>query len=675
MWKVLSRILVLLSLLALSIGYSAAKSSLTPPEWRIEQANDVPYLVWNEMPYFGRFQTNHPQMYLNGIWEFVTDPEAKSDSPPDKGWEPISVPGVWNYLRPEMLHYIGVGWYRLKFTPDKNLNGDLIRLLFGGVNMRCRVWLNVNLLGEHEGGYTAFSFDVTKAIKHDAENLLLVRVDNSMTYTSLPPLNYEGSRMGWWEYGGIHRSVYLEAHPQVTIFKIAFREESICPSSNVLRTDVLVWDRRTQPSLQNIEVEAGAVDTLTGATTKVLYNARESFNGSSKNIWGLSFRCMEIESAKLWSPEDPNGRYKLTITLKSGDTVLDSASADFGFRHFEANPKGLFLNKIHYYIRGINRHEDDPVTGLVETPEVLARDIDLLKSLHINHMRTAHYPNDPAFYDLTDINGIGITEEIPLYQAGIGALIWIRDRVQRGLKIGPMRFSKVKPSQFRNKELVDNAILSLVETIERDRNHPSILAWSIGNENWTYTSGACSTYSTLKDIAKKFDPDRPVTFAIMSFEGFGPLRERCAGIADFISANEYYGWYVGEVAGVEGMLRKLHEWFPDKPIVVSEFGAGAVMDPSKVRKKNMYGEKTYDPKYQSYVIAEQWKIIRRLPFVWGGMPWVFADFRNGWYKEIHPIPYFNLKGVLTYDRKPKPAYYVLRDIYIDIEHNPPEWAK
>jgi len=628
--------------------------------------------MWNKMPYFGRFQTDHPKMSLDGIWEFVADPRPQSDGPPADGWEPISVPGVWNYLRPEMLHYIGAGWYRLTFVPDKDIKGDLIRLVFGGVNMRCRVWLNGNYLGEHEGGYTEFSFNVTDKLK-SGDNTLLLRVDNSMTWTSLPPLNYEGSRMGWWEYGGIHRSVYLEAHPENTIFKLAVRTLPAEKGSWKLEADVLVWNRKFERLPENTRFEAVVFDKIAGKIVSSL-NPTSILPDRPDKIWRIML-VGEMDSPKLWSPDDPYGRYKLSVVLKNGDTIIDSAGTDFGFRHFEANSKGLFLNGKPYYIRGINRHEDDPVTGSVETPDVLARDIALLKSLHINHMRTAHYPNDPAFYDLTDINGIGVTEEIPLYQAGIGFFKWFGDKYQKKQHVGKMKFFKVRPSQFRDKKLVQNAVLTLIETIERDRNHPSILAWSIGNENWTFTREACSTYRTLRDTAKQFDPDRPITFAILAYEGTGPIREKCAGIADFISANEYYGWYVGEVEGVENMLRKLHDQFPDKPIIVSEFGAGSVMDPAKIRKENMYGERKYDPQYQSYILTEQWKIIRRLPFVWGGMPWVFADFRNAWYKETSPVPYFNLKGVLTYDRQPKPAYYTLRDIYIDIERNPPDWAK
>lgn len=663
------------SIIVFSLIFSTALAaqesvySLRGPNWSVGEAGGVSYLMYNDMPYFGRFESDHPKISLDGEWEFAADPKA-GEAAPSSGWETVRVPHVWNYIRPDMLHYIGVGWYRKKFTVDENFKGDIVRLAFGGVNMRCRVWLNGKPLGGHEGGYTSFSLNATEALA-PGENVLLVRVDNSMTWTSLPPLNYEGSRMGWWEYGGINRSVYLEAHPSPALFKIAVKT---LPAENekwVVTVDALEWYPGLWRYNDKIEFEAEIFDISDGSRLTKLTSSSIDFDNNN-NVWAAKLKG-EIDSPKLWSPSDPSKKYVVKVNLKQLGKVVDSARVEFGFRHFEANAKGLFLNGKPYYIRGLNRHEDDPVTGSVETPEVLDRDMKLLKELHVNHIRTGHYPNDAMVYDYADKYGIGITEEIPLYQAGMGWGIWFRDRVQRKYKIGPMHFLKVNPTQFTDKTLVDNAVLTLIEMIERDRNHPSILAWSIGNENWTFSSGACSTYETLYNVSKTFDIDRPVTFALL--QSMGPLKEKCANIADFISANEYFGWYTGKTEDVEAYLQKMHKAFPNKPIVVSEFGAGCVLDKSKQWPGRRYGEGTYTPEEQNAVISKQWEIIRRQPFIWGGMPWVFADFRNGWYKEIHPIPYFNLKGILTHDRQPKPAFFVLKDIYTDLENNPPQWAK
>ena len=664
---------VLVALLVVIATLPVESTSVKKELWTISHAGQVPYLSYCDLPYFGRFDTSHPIMPLDGVWRFAVDDCGDSQRPPKEGWEPIHVPGVWNYLRPEMLDYIGVGWYRLDFTPDKKMRGDLVRIVFGGVAMRCSVWLNDKPLGDHEGGYTAFSFDVTGAMKPCEKNTLLVRVDNRMTFTSLPPLNYENSRMGWWEYGGIHRTVYLEAHPENTIFKIAANTFPISEDVWRISADTLVFSRDSDVDRDGFHFEAEVLDVVTG---KMAIKLKPSIPLRSKEpaVWGATMEG-KLENPTLWSPRDPTGLYRLNVRIMKTGVVVDSASTVFAFRRLVADEKGLFLNGEPYYIRGINRHEDDPVAGLAETHDVIERDIDLIKGLNCNHMRTGHYPNDPLFLDRTDIRGIGITEEIPLYQAGVGFVIWLRDRVMRKQKIGKMHMSKVVPSQFENPELVGNAVLSLVEMIERDRNHPSVLAWSVGNENWTFSKESRYAYKILKKTAKHFDPDRPVTFALLQFGGFGPIREKCADLADFISLNEYFGWYVGEIEDARGFIEKLHRKYPNKPIVISEFGAGAVMDPSKVRTKREGGQGTFDPQYQAELIAAQWKIFLEMPCVWGAMPWILADFRNGWFKEEHPLPYFNTKGVLTHDRKPKPAYFTLRDIYADIEKNPPEWAR
>ncbi len=653
-------------------GVSPASNLPSGQNWSLESAGKVPYMMYGEMPYFGRFETDNPRLSLDGVWMFAKGDEGES-KPPEEGWEPINVPGVWNYLHPDMLHYIGIGWYRLRFHVDKGFRAKRYRFHFGGVNMRCRVWLNGQLLGSHEGGYTAFSLDATEALERGDDNTLLVRVDNSMTFTSVPPLNYEDSRMGWFEYGGIHRSVYLEAHPAVTVFKAAVRTLPLEKGNWKLSVDTLVWDNSDELKPGEVSFEAEVISKRSGHKVLKLESS-EPFTGQSKGIWGVKLGG-KLQSPSLWSPENPYNRYTLKISLheRGSGSIMETIQTDFGFKHFEATPDGLFLNGKPYYIRGLNRHEDDPVTGLTETPDVLVRDIRLLESMNINHMRPGHYPNDPELLDLTDIHGIGITEEIPLYQAGMGFLIWFRDRIQRSQDIGRMHFFKVKPSQFTEPELVGNAVLSLVEMIESDRNHPSVLAWSIGNENWTFTKDSCSTYETLRNVAKEFDPDRPVTFALL--QTMWPLKEKCAHIADFISVNEYFGWYVGKVEDVRDYLKRVHERYPDKPIVISEFGAGSVMNEDRIRDGRQDGMGTFDPEEQARIIARQWEIFRELPFVWGGMPWVFADFRNAWFKEEHPIPYFNLKGVLTYYRIPKPAYYVLKNIYKDLENNPPPWAK
>lgn len=643
-------------------------------DWGIEHAGKIPYLVQNGIPTFGRFTTDDQRINLNGVWQFSIDTGSENPLYENK-WLPAPVPGVWNYLRPDLLNYVGGSWYMKGFTLPQEWRGRTVRLYFGGVNMRCRVWLNGKPLGGHEGGYTPFAFDISDKLDYGDLNRLVVNVDNRMTYESVPPANYDNSRMGWFEYGGIHREVYVEAHPSLTTFKLVAQTAPRQNNKWAVWATALFWDRRANPGPDSVTVEGLLVDdtSLEADPAPIELRPAETFSGPN-GVWGITF-VGEIENPKPWSPETPENGYLFHVNIKyktdGGGYESELAETRFGVRKFEARPDGLFLNGKPYYIRGVNRHEDDPETGLTETDYAMSRDIELLKQLKVNHMRTAHYPNDPRWYDLTDRKGIGVTEEIPLYQAGLGFTVWFRDKAQRHQRPGALRLFKAGPGQFEEPQLIRNATLALIEMIERDINHPSILAWSIGNENWTLSHKSRRTYEALKKIVREFDPDRPVTFSLLAAPGLSERMEKTGDIADFISINEYFGWYFGKVEELKPFLIKMHKRFPNRPIVVSEFGAEAVMDLSKVRPARKDGQGTFHPEDQARLIADQWAYIRSLPFVWGGMPWVFADFRCGWFKEEHPKPFFNTKGVLTYEREPKASYYVLRDIYADLAQHPP----
>jgi len=228
-------------------------------------------------------------------------------------------------------------------------------------------------------------------------------------------------------------------------------------------------------------------------------------------------------------------------------------------------------------------------------------------------------------------------------------------------KAGLLRPWELKAlGQIANPELVENALRTLAEMIERDRNHPSVIIWSIGNENLTlFFKTARKTYQELYQLAKKLDPSRAVTFALLTSPYLSPAFERSADLADIISVNEYYGWYFGKISGAGRFFDRLHKKYPDKPVVVSEFGAGAVLgwrDPK--------AEKKFSEDYQARLLRETWEQILEREWIVGGMPWVFADFRCGWFGDEHPVPGMNLKGIVDYERRKKLSYQSLQEFYL-----------
>jgi beta-glucuronidase len=380
-------------------------------------------------------------------------------------------------------------------------------------------------------------------------------------------------------------------------------------------------------------------------------------------VFLFSGRVFGIEP---WSPDHPENLYNLVVGVRSGDEE-EQQSIKIGFRKVEVKGAQLLLNGKPYYIKGINRHEDDPVTGLSERAETISKDMELLKELGVNHIRPAHHPSDSRFLDACDEAGITITEEIPLYQASLGPYKWfdakfLKDRddlpwADRG-DIGMM-------SQIYDPDVVKNAMRQLLEMIERDRNHPSIIMWSLGNENMSFMARSRTIFEYLYSTARHFDPERPVTFAIITFPVLSPAFEKTADIADLIMVNEYMGWYYGEVHDLAGYLDELHARFPDKPILLSEFGAGA----KSGQHDSQTMPKKFSEEFQAKLLKDTWDVLLEKPYVIGGMPWLYADFRCSQWGKDHPVPMMNLKGVVDHDRNKKLGFEALKEIYEKIEKN------
>jgi len=250
--------------------------------------------------------------------------------------------------------------------------------------------------------------------------------------------------------------------------------------------------------------------------------------------------------------------------------------------------------------------------------------------------------------DACDREGILLLEEIPLYQAGWGV--------------------KSLSATTKNR-LYTEAARQLIEMIERDRNHPSIVMWSIGNECLTPYPSIRQLYKRLYSMSKRFDHGRPVTFAIfIAPYPLSPTLDISAGIADVISVNEYYGWYFNEPEQVGGLLDAVHRKWPDKPVIVSEFGAGSVkgLSGGKLYPGGLGSRRDYSEAYQAHLYEAQFRYILKRPFVVGTIPWVFADFREEKMPN-KPIPNMDLKGFVTYHREKKKAYDVVKTVYRGIK--------
>ncbi len=541
----------------------------------------------------------------------------------DSTWIAVDVPFNWYDLGKEMDEFKGTVWYRKSFEigPER-LKGRAI-LNFWGAYYRAWVWINGEQAGLHEGGYTPFSFDVTKLLRPGA-NTIAVRISNE--------IGPDDIRIGdWWNYGGIHREVFLEF-------------------TSPARIKSLAVETKLAPDLASADVRFSAQIDGDGAESATFYIYR--LDGDSKAL--IDSVTTKIESAAatalwhfdkpaLWSPDSPN-LYFVKAVLFGNAKPIDGFGDVFGFRTFEIRGSELYLNGAPIFFRGVNRHDEYfhgefPDAGRVMTEEERTGDFRKIKEMNGNAMRTGHYPNHPYNYYLTDRLGIMTVEE--------------------GGPIG---------GPLDDDSHIDKLKNQLREMVERDRNHPSIIIWSIGNE-----FGGDRFIKYIKAAAEymRMIDSRALTF---TETGNRDVKKGYSYI-DILSRNEYAGWYGALPPGpdprvlrqfvsgyVDTLVDGYRSEYPDKPIFIMETGAESVCGRHAANpdKKLARG----DEEYQVAVLRFQYETLLKRPYVVGVFPWILADFKTqsaGGTCQF--TPHLNRKGLLCPDRTEKAAFGFIAGLY------------
>ncbi len=630
----------------------------------VKTAGTTSYLVSNGLPYPTDMEkSSHPGQSLSGKASMRFDPddigelekwyEGGEEKAP---WESVTIPSCYNAANSAHTNYQGYTWYRISFKPGfAYKDHHFIRLCFQGVLLRCKVWLNGHLLGEREGGYTPFYFDISDNINFKSENVLIVRSDNRSTPFSLPPEIRSDHNPGWHTYGGIYRDVLIEMIPGQYVFK---------SSLNAVKED------------ENIKLDIGMLTHNYTAKNKYTITCTVK-DPDNRQVGKLTFEnsspvevCEHngyilIKKPVLWNPQKPR-LYSMSINMTAAGTK-QKLSFKTGLRFINVNGTDLLFNGKEIFLKGICKHEDDPDLGPVQTKKIISRDLNLIRKMNANYIRLAHYPHHPDELRAARDMGFLLSEEIPLYQAGAGFTAWFEEK--KGLRLFPAKLFGLK--QMHNHKLMMNSARQLVEMIERDRNNPSIIMWSIANETYDLFESGGKLYKWLRDICRQFDPTRPVTMAELTYDiPIFDKNRRAMKHMDVISINSYYGWYYSKTSQLEKMIEDVHQRFPDKPVILSEFGADAGpgrsdSDGTWKAERVDYG-KTYSEEYQEKVITDYWNTVKDKSWVTGISPWVFSDFYNTWFPN-NPIPNFNLKGITSGDRKPKKAYFALKKIYSGIK--------
>lgn len=559
---------------------------------------------------------------LSGIWDFHIENEAGQDR--SAGFQdgvPIAVPGSWNDQLMMERDFVGTAWYQTRFDLPWGYAGKRIFLRFGSVNYLADVWLNGSLVGTHEGGHMAFEFEVTGLLQN-SENHLVVRVDANLAPDRVPPgklppnprmpfgrFSYPETTFDFFPFSGIHRPVLLYAVPQ----------DSIADVTVVTTIEGSEGQVRVRLDRAGSQAQAARF-TLLGHGANI--SEQVALNGPQGEA------LLRVADAALWGVGHPN-LYDLIVELLVDDQVLDRYSLKIGIRTIEVRGDQLLLNGEPVYLTGFGRHEDFPVVGRGYLPAVIIRDYELMRWIGANSFRTSHYPYSEQMMDLADQLGFLVIDET----AAVG--LFFED-----------------PGLDRRLELCKQYTREL---IARDKNHPSVIAWSLANEPQSRLPAAKGFFRELYDLAKSLDATRPVTVVNMMM-----VTEEAFEFVDLLCINRYFGWYTqsGNIEeGVQALSQELDQLYEKyhKPMIMTEFGADATPGHHALPPE-MFSEE-----YQAETILRNIEVLRSKPFVVGEHVWNMCDFKTA--QGVIRTNAMNYKGVFTRDRRPKLAAHRLRKLW------------
>ncbi len=550
-------------------------------------------------PYFSGLFSFHHEEKKNG---WFLNRKAQPDDPFPTEYDfskapKLKVPGDWNTQRASLLYYEGPMWYERDFSYAAKPH-DHVYLRVGAANYRSWFWVNGQKVCEHEGGYTAFACDVTVAL-HDGSNFVVAAVDNTRHADNVPTLQTD-----WWNYGGLIREVSLIEVPETFIDQYDLHLDR--GEGSVIEGWVHVMDG---PPGEKVEVsipELGAKATaITDADGKAL--VRMSVNGLQR-----------------WTPEEPK-LYK--VDLSAGE---DAVHELMGFRTIETRGTEILLNGKPIFLRGVAIHAEAPYrTGRAYSDQDADTLLGWAKELGCNYVRLAHYPHDETMLRAADRLGLLVWSENPVYWA----------------------------LEFDNPKVLAKAEQQLDEEINTSRNHAAIILWSMANET-PNTPERTRFIETEASHARSLDPTRLITAALLvRTEGHTKIVDDPLGqTLDVIGINEYIGWYEGHPD-----LADTTQWKIDfqKPLIVSEFGAGA--------KAGLHGSKDerWTEEYQAEVFRHQLPMLNKIPQLRGMSPWVLMDFRSPNRPLTGIQDEFNRKGLVSDQGQKKLAFSVLEKAYKD----------
>mgnify|MGYP004614406085 FL=1 len=574
---------------------------------------------------------------ISGIWSFRADADGTGHN---EKWYltklrdsiPMPVPSSYNDITQvaSLRDHIGDVWYQTEFYVPKAWEKERTVLRFGSVTHKAEVWLNGEYLTAHKGGYLPFEADISHVAKFGEKNLLTVSVNNVLDFTTIPIgeiEEYDDARHpkgfkrqiihhDFFNYAGIHRPVKL------------YKTAASYVSDVLIHTDIKGTDGI-------VKYNASVVGS--GSIRVELLDENESIAASAVGAEG----CLVVPNAHFWNVGD-GYLYTLRIILENNGAEIDSYEQKCGIRTFRVNGNALELNGKRVYLKGFGRHEDSDIRGKGMDNVTNIKDLNIMKWIGANSFRTSHYPYSEEIMDIADREGFLVIDEC----TAVGYNFWNEKRTV----FCPERVSDAALSHHLD---------VMRELIDRDKNRPSVVMWSVANEAVTYEEGAVPYFEKVISETRRLDPTRPV----MIVESSRPHNCRVAQMVDVIGVNRYYTWYSdsGCIEIAEHQVREeLEGWYNrfGKPVMMTEFGADAIAgfhsDPPQM----------FSEEYQRDLIEHYAHVFDTLDFLVGEHVWNLCDFNT---KQGTTRVMGNRKGIFTRQRQPKMAARFLRDRWKTIE--------
>lgn len=560
--QIIKKAAALLSALCgiITISANQAQAAQTDPDWQ-----NASVVERNRLPMRATFHTDDPLMSLHGLWKFkwYETPDGRSTTffqpqTDDSDWGEMPVPGIWEvngygnplyvnigycwkgqfennppYVPVEKNH---VGQYRNSFTVPADWNGKQIILHIGSATSNIRVWINGKEVGYSQDSKLEARFNVTRFVKPGEENLFAFEIFRWCDGTYLEDQDF-------WKLAGIARETYLTAREKEHIEDI---------NVNADAEGNLSWKVLATKGIKEVIFKIPRLGySLALDKPSAVKDGLKVFEGAER-----------FDNVMLWSAETPN-LYYVEVIATDGKKSCGTANLTTGFRTVKIEGKLLYVNGKPILIKGVNRHEMNPYGAYVISKEDMLRDIRIMKELNINTVRTCHYPDDPYWYELCDKYGLYVIDEA--------------NNEAHGLGYGEGTIAK---NPLYNKEITNR----VERMMRRDRNHPSIIVWSLGNE-----AGNGQNFFDAYDFAKAFDPTRPVQYE--QGQG-GANRDRNSDI--------FCPMYI-RYANAEKYIKNDQ----DRPFIMCEY--------AHAMGNSMGGFKEY------------WDLIRKYPTFQGGCIWDFVD--------------------------------------------------